>query len=125
MSIEQLVADTTFNTSQDFLDSLRSNNINQLREYLLFNLDLIMKKELLESIHFLADDMLWSEKELESYEVIAKTIDNDYLLSNDCNCLIIPSHLNKEDSEIIDMPIWTLLVQFEKKELQTNILSLN
>ena len=125
MTIDKLVAQQAFQTTSDFLDTLKNNNITDINEYLLFNLNDRMKEELFTNIDFLADDTLWSKEELESFEVIAKTIDNDYLLSHDGTTLIIPSSLNKIDSEYFDLSIWHVLIEFEEKKLQTKILSLN
>ncbi|MGF2145868.1 hypothetical protein ACQUEF_10900 [Vagococcus fluvialis] len=125
MTIDELVAQQAFQTTLDFLDTLKNNNITDINEYLLFNLNDRMKEELFTNIDFLADDTLWSKKELENFEVIAKTIDNDYLLSQGDTSLIIPSTLNKADSEIFDLPIWKLLIEFEEKTLPTNILALD
>jgi hypothetical protein len=125
MTIDELVAQQAFQTTSDFLDALKKNNITDINEYLLFNLDDKMKEELFTNIDFLDDDTIWSKKELENFEVIAKTIDNDYLLSQGDTSLIIPSTLNKADSEIFDLPIWKLLIEFEEKTLPTNILALD
>lgn len=125
MTIDELVAQHTFQTTSDFLDTLKNNNITDINEYLLFNLNDRMKEELFTNIDFLADDTLWSKEDLENFEVIAKTIDNDYLLSQGDTSLIIPSSLNKADSEICDLPIWKLLIKFEEKTLPTNILALD
>lgn len=125
MIIDELVAQNTFQTTLDFLDTLKKANITNINEYLLFNLNDRMKEELFTNIEFLADETIWSKEELEDFEVIAKTIDNDYLLSKDDTSLIIPSSLNKADSEILDLPIWNVLIKFEEKTLQTKILSLN
>lgn len=125
MTIDELVAQHTFQTTSDFLDTLKNNNITDINEYLLFNLNDRMKEELFTNIDFLADDTLWSKEDLENFEVIAKTIDNDYLLSQGDTSLIIPSSLNKADSESFDLPIWKLLIKFEEKTLPTNILALD
>jgi hypothetical protein len=125
MTIDELVAQQAFQTTSDFLDTLKNNNITDINEYLLFNLNDRMQEELFTNIDFLADDTLWSKEDLENFEVIAKTIDNDYLLSQGDTSLIIPSSLNKTDSEIFDLPIWKLLIEFEEKTLPTNILALD
>lgn len=125
MTIDELVAQQAFQTTSDFLDTLKNNNITDINEYLLFNLNDRMQEELFTNIDFLADDTLWSKEDLENFEVIAKTIDNDYLLSQGDTSLIIPSSLNKADSEIFDLPIWKLLIEFEEKTLPTNILALD
>lgn len=125
MTIAELVAQNTFQTTSDFLAALKNANITDINEYLLFNLDDTMKPELFTNIEFLADETIWSKEALEGFQVIAKTIDNDYLLSQDNISLIIPSHLNKADSEHFDLPIWNVLIEFEEKTLQTRILSLD
>ena len=125
MTIDELVAQQAFQTTSDFLDTLKNNNITDINEYLLFNLNDRMKEVLFTNIDFLADDTLWSKEDLENFEVIAKTIDNDYLLSQGDTSLIIPSSLNKADSEICDLPIWKFLIEFEEKTLPTNILALD
>ena len=93
MTIDELVAQQAFQTTSDFLDTLKNNNITDINEYLLFNLNDRMKEVLFTNIDFLADDTLWSKEDLENFEVIAKTIDNDYLLSQGDTSLIIPSSL--------------------------------
>ena len=39
MTIDELVAQQAFQTTSDFLDTLKNNNITDINEYLLFNLN--------------------------------------------------------------------------------------
>lgn len=124
MSMTTLSKIKQTNRTDELLSSLKENQITHLNEYLLFDLDGKMQTELLQHIDFLKDDTLWTKEDLTSYRVVARTIDNDLILSNDTHVLIIPSSLNKKDSEIFSLSIWELLVQFEEKKLNTNILAL-
>ncbi|MBP2966805.1 hypothetical protein, partial [Acinetobacter baumannii] len=83
------------------------------------------KEELLSNIDFLDDSTLWATEDLTDYKVIAKTIDNDFILSDDTTVLVVPAHLNKSDSEVFQMPICQFLFKFEEKSLNTDILALN
>ena len=125
MIIHDLYQLDTDRTTTSLLNLLKEKHVAHLNEYLLFNLDGKMKEELTQNIQYLSDDGLWTESELISYEVVAKTIDNEFILSNDTQVLVIPSHLNKVDSEIFDLSIWSFLCQFEEKNLATTILALN
>ena len=125
LTIKQLYKEIGTDTTLPLITTLKSNHISHLNEYLLFDLDDKMTDELLKNIEFLADDSLWTKEELADYHVIARTIDNDFILDNDSTVLIIPSHLNKSDSETFNLSIWQFLIQFEEKTLDTHILALN
>lgn len=125
MLMKELSTQVTKQDISSLLEVLKANHISNLNDYLLFNLDDKMKKELLQNITFLEDDSLWTIEELTTYQVIAKTIDNDFILSDNSTTLVIPSYLNKSDSEIFQLPIWHFFIQFEEKTLNTTILALN
>lgn len=109
---------------KECLDVLRTHNVTDYNDYLLFNLT--NKEELFyQNLAFLADEDIWTKEELTDKVLVAQTIDNDYLLANDTTVLVIPYSLNKHDSETFTSTFWDFLIQLEEKTLSSTILSVN
>lgn len=112
------------NSPTECLTILEKHQITHFNEYLLFNFT--NKEELFfQNLDFLKAPNIWEKSELTSYTLVAQTIDNDYILATDSQVLVIPTSLNKQDSETFDLTIWEFLIAFEEKNLTTHILALN
>ena len=121
---EDLQASAKDSSLKAFLDQLQEQHIGHFNEYLLFNVA-NMETTFFNNLAFLADDDIWTKEELKEYSLVAQTIDNDYILATDEAVLIIPSSLNKKDSEKLPLSIWNFFKAFEDKTLESNILSIN
>lgn len=119
---QKLQALAKTNEPNEFLEILRSENISNDNDYLLFNLT-NKDDTFYQNLIFLADEDIWTKEELMSKILIAQTIDNDYILADSVSVLVIPYSLNKKDSETFPLSIWEFLIQFEEKKIDSAILS--
>lgn len=124
MTFKDLALKASSNSATEFLDILKAQKITHFNEYLLFDVT-NMAKNFSQNLEFLKDDGIWTEKELENYQLIAQTIDNDFILSNDQNILVIPSSFHHDDSEIFEVTIWQFFESFEDQTLDSHILAVN
>lgn len=125
MFLSDLKQQATTNSPEEFLALLTQAGIQDINDYLLFNLDNEMTAPFFSSLSFLENETTWTEKELSQAFLVAQTIDSDSLFYLDNRMIVIPVSLNKQDSEIHELNIWDFFIQFESGTLATNILAIN
>lgn len=125
MTFEECLHSLPNTTTPDaLLEALSQAEISSFHEYLLFGTS--EKKALfLQNLTFLAEEDVWTPEELVDYQLVAQTIDNDYILASNSQVLVIPSHLYRDDSETYDLTITTFFEQYIEGALPSNILAAN
>lgn len=125
MTFEECLHSLPATTTPDgFLDALSKAQINSFHEYLLFGTS--EKQALfLQNLAFLAEEDVWTAEELTDYQLVAQSIDNDYILASNNHVMVIPSHLYRDDSETYEVTITPFFEQYLEGSLASNILADN
>ena len=122
MTFKELATLAQNDSVEEFQKILKENQIRDFNDYLLFDLT-NMAKNFQQNLLFLSDDSIWTTDELSDYTLVAQTIDNDYILATQNQVLVIPSSLNRSDSEFFDESIWSFLEKLEEKRLISQIIA--
>lgn len=110
-------------TITSFKTMLANNHIEELNEGLIFQQPTITNiftktSQALDSAYTISKKFLNEN----NVEVLAMTIDGDFICGNDQRTYCLPKNLLKSDMEIFDLPIRKFLLALDSEEVQSHIL---
>lgn len=110
---------------ETFLRELQKRGITDYCDYLLFQ-DETTEMNFYQSLDFLCSATTLQKTDLSKltdFQIIAQTIDGDYLAADPTHTYVIPSSLNKNDIEVYPKPISQFLVAYTNGEIESSILA--